>query len=193
MTLTLDAPATDATRLRRRGLRVTGPRLAILALLEEIGGHRSADELVLALRRAGYQHARTTVYNALDDLARAGLLRAAPVDAGALRYEPAGPSHHHFVCRRCGLIRDVAVADDLASRPLPTIAAAHVDELDVVYRGLCARCAEQAGSGRSPEPGEHGAGTGGADAPGRRSRPVRSRASVSAGRATATVVDLRDA
>ena len=144
-------PGTDAARLRQRGLRVTGPRLAILAMLEQVGGHRSADELVLALRRAGYHHARTTVYNALDDLARAKLVRAAPVDAGALRYESANEDHHHFVCRNCGLIRNVSVADDLATRPLPHLEGDQADELDVVYRGLCVRCAaEDAASADRP-------------------------------------------
>ncbi len=149
-------PGTDAARLRQRGLRVTGPRLAILAMLEEIGGHRSADELVLALRRGGYHHARTTVYNALDDLARAGLVRAAPVDAGALRYESAGPLHHHFVCRNCGLIWNVPVGEDLASRPLPEIEGAEPDEFDVVYRGLCAQCAAEARNGGRTAEGDSG-------------------------------------
>jgi Fur family ferric uptake transcriptional regulator len=142
MPVTRDDHVSDATRLRQRGLRVTGPRLAILATLEEVGGHRAVDELVLALRRSGYHHARTTVYNALDDLARAGLVRAAPVDAGALRYESAGPAHHHFVCRRCGVIRNVPIASDLEARPLPDVAGGDIDELDVVYRGFCSACAE---------------------------------------------------
>lgn len=119
---------------------MTGPRLAILAVLDSVGGHRSADEVVAGLRESGYRHARTTVYNALDDLARAGLVRAAPVDAGALRYESAGPPHHHFVCRICGRISNVAIAEDLAARPLPEIEDAVVDELDVVYRGVCRSC-----------------------------------------------------
>jgi Fe2+ or Zn2+ uptake regulation protein len=140
-------PGTDAVRLRQRGLRVTGPRLAILAMLEKVGGHRSADELVLALRRSGYHHARTTVYNALDDLARAGLVRAAPVDAGALHYETAGTPHHHFVCRSCGIILNVPVGADLASRPLPEVEGGNPDELDVVYRGLCDPCAAEAADG----------------------------------------------
>lgn len=155
MSVAQHEPGTDAARLRQRGLRVTGPRLAILAMLEEVGGHRSADELVLALRRAGYHHARTTVYNALDDLARAKLVRAAPVDAGALRYESNGEDHHHFVCRNCGVIRNVAVAEDLSSRPLPAINGAKADELDVVYRGLCGRCAEAS----EPPSGEQVTGT----------------------------------
>ena len=155
MPATRDDHISDATRLRQRGLRVTGPRLAILSTLEEVGGHRAVDELVLALRQAGYHHARTTVYNALDDLARAGLVRAAPVDAGALRYESAGPVHHHFVCRRCGLIRNVPVAPDLAARSLPEVSGGSIDELDVVYRGLCSACLELARSnGGERAPGE---------------------------------------
>ena len=62
----MDDPASDAARLRKLGLRATGPRLALLTVLERVGGHRSADELVAELRQAGYPHARTTVYNALD-------------------------------------------------------------------------------------------------------------------------------
>ncbi|HEY2430175.1 MAG TPA: Fur family transcriptional regulator, partial [Acidimicrobiales bacterium] len=152
-------PGSDAARLRQRGLRVTGPRLAILSVLEQVGGHRSADELVLALRKGGYHHARTTVYNALDDLARAGLVRAAPVDAGALRYESGGPAHHHFVCRGCGEIRNVAVADDLTHRPLPKVEGARADEIDVVYRGLCEVCGAEA------DGAEEDAVEAGADAP----------------------------
>jgi Fe2+ or Zn2+ uptake regulation protein len=137
-------------------------------MLEKVGGHRSADELVLALRRSGYHHARTTVYNALDDLARAGLVRAAPVDAGALHYESAGPPHHHFVCRSCGVIVNVPVADDLASRPLPEVEGGVAEELDVVYRGACEACAAEANgpagakgeersrAGSEGRPGAHG-------------------------------------
>jgi Fe2+ or Zn2+ uptake regulation protein len=174
MPLVREQSMSDATRLRQKGLRVTGPRLAILSTLDQVGGHRAVDELVLALHRAGYHHARTTVYNALDDLARAGLVRAAPVDAGALRYEAAGPAHHHFVCRRCGVIRNVGVAGDLIGRSLPSIEGAEVEELDVVYRGRCAQCVEQVragapaslnrGSSGFPEhPGEYHAGDHAAD------------------------------
>jgi Fe2+ or Zn2+ uptake regulation protein len=155
MSVVQHEPGSDAARLRQRGLRVTGPRLAILSMLERVGGHRSADELVLALRRGGYHHARTTVYNALDDLARAGLVRAAPVDAGALRYESAGPAHHHFVCRECGSIHNVPLSDDPRPHPMPPIEGAELDELDVVYRGRCPACAATSRAKAAEErPGE---------------------------------------
>jgi Fe2+ or Zn2+ uptake regulation protein len=124
-------------------------------MLERVGGHRSADELVLALRRGGYHHARTTVYNALDDLARAGLVVAAPVDAGALRYESAGPRHHHFVCRTCGAIHNVPLDAEVASRPMPDLHGHEPDEIDVVYRGRCEACASEATDDESQGAGAH--------------------------------------
>jgi len=141
-------PPTDPTRLRRLGLRATAPRLAVLAMLAEVGGHQSADELVAALRQAGYPHARTTVYNALQDLARAGLVREAPVSAGALRYEADTSPHHHFVCRNCGLIINLPISDDLQIPPTPPIEGVEVDTVDIIYRGVCERCSETgAGNG----------------------------------------------
>jgi Fe2+ or Zn2+ uptake regulation protein len=156
----MDDPATDAARLRKLGLRATGPRLALLTVLGRVGGHRSADELVAELRQAGYPHARTTVYNALDDLTRAGLIHAAPVAAGALRYEADLSPHQHFVCSRCGLIRNVAVVIDPVEGPLPHVEGARIDVVDVVYRGVCAAClASDNGPERRPAAGEAGAPT----------------------------------
>jgi Fur family transcriptional regulator, stress-responsive regulator len=133
--------ATDASSLRRRGLRATAPRLAVLTTLGEVGGHRSADELVVALRSAGYPHARTTVYNALQDLARAGLILEASVAAGALRYEAETAPHQHFVCRNCGLIRNVAPLGESADAPSAELGGVEVDAVELVYRGLCEGCA----------------------------------------------------
>ena len=147
-------PAIDATRLRRHGLRATAPRLAVLAVLTEAGGHQSADELVAELRRAGYPHARTTVYNALQDLTRVGLIREAPVAAGALRYETDTSPHDHFVCRGCGLIRNVTV-HSVTQAPPPELAGVIVETLDLVHRGWCERCAEardRTGSGPADSP-----------------------------------------
>ncbi len=135
-------PPTDPTRLRRLGLRATAPRLAVLAMLAEVGGHQSADELVAALRQAGYPHARTTVYNALQDLARAGLVREAPVAAGALRYEADTSPHYHFVCRNCGLIINVPIPEGVQIPDTPPIDGVEVDTVDIIYRGVCERCSE---------------------------------------------------
>jgi Fe2+ or Zn2+ uptake regulation protein len=133
-------PATDPGPLRGLGLRATAPRLAVLAALANVGGHRAADELIAVLRECGYRHARTSVYNALHDLARAGLVREAPVTAGALRYETDTAPHHHFVCRHCGLIINVTVPDEVRAQAYLAIDGIELDGVEIVYRGLCERC-----------------------------------------------------
>jgi Fe2+ or Zn2+ uptake regulation protein len=132
--------AMDPVPLQRVGLRATAHRVAVLAVLAEAGGHRSADELVAVLADVGHHQARTTVYNALQDLARAGLVREAPVMAGALHYEADVAPHHHFVCRHCGLIINVPISDNVRVPADPCVGGVEVETVEVVYRGLCQRC-----------------------------------------------------
>ena len=61
-------------RLREHGLRATGPRLDVLAALEDLGGHRTADEVRGQLSAAGRPLPRSSVYNVLTSLAEAGLV-----------------------------------------------------------------------------------------------------------------------
>ncbi len=131
-------------RLRTAGLRATGPRLAVLDALGRLGGHRRADEVHDHLASNGYDLARTSVYNVLRDLAAAGLALLADVGPGATLYEAGGTFHHHFVCRSCGSVQDVACA--VGTHPcLHPDAATHpgigtLDETQIIFRGLCSRC-----------------------------------------------------
>ena len=105
----MDVQRTDelSARLRSAGLRVTGPRLAVLTALIDLGGHRGAEEVYETLRGRGQALARGSVYNALRDLTEAGVVLAADVGPGMALYEVGGAFHHHFVCRSCGTVLDV--------------------------------------------------------------------------------------
>lgn len=130
-------------RLADAGLRVTRPRVAVLEALERLGGHRSADEVVEALARAGEAASRASVFNALRDLTTVGLVMLADAGPGPARYEVAREWHHHFVCRVCGRITDVACA--VGAKPCleAEIPGARVEEAQVIFRGLCATCARR--------------------------------------------------
>lgn len=130
-----------ALRLRRAGLRATRPRLAVLSALEEPGGHRTADELLEALRRRAAPLPRSTLYAVLAALVARGLVAVADVGAGRAVFEVTDDRHHHFVCRRCGRVLDVPC---LAPGPpclVPELPGAEVDEAQVIFRGLCPGCA----------------------------------------------------
>ena len=133
-----------AHELTAAGLRVTRARLEVLGLLEELGGHRSADELVAAFRARGTTRPRATVYHVLGALERASLVLVADAGPGRTLYEAATHWHHHLVCRSCGAIVDVACAS--ATKPClePDLPGALVEEAQVIFRGLCPACASTA-------------------------------------------------
>src|SRR5690606_33268963 len=84
------------------GLRVTQPRLAVLASLA-LHSHASADDVCADVRGALAGTSLQTVYNVLSDLTAAGLLRRLEPPGSSARYERrVGDNHHHLVCKRCG-------------------------------------------------------------------------------------------
>ncbi len=129
--------------LAKAGLRVTHGRLEVLGLLEEVGGHRSADDLVAAFRSRGTPRPRATIYHILGVLARAGLVLVADAGPGRTLYEAATRWHHHLVCRRCGAIVDVACVGETKPCLEPDLPGAVVEEAQVIFRGLCPACAGQ--------------------------------------------------
>jgi Fur family ferric uptake transcriptional regulator len=128
-------------RLREAGLRATAPRLAVLGELVASPGHHAADELVDRLQARGVRIARASVYNVLDDLVRCELVMLADAGPGRSLYEARETDHHHFVCRRCGVVQDVPCV--VGDRPCleAAVPGAIVDQAQVILRGLCAGCA----------------------------------------------------
>ena len=127
--------------LRDAGLRVTGPRVAVLAEMAD-GEHVTADQVALAVRGRLGTISTQAVYDVLGALTRAGLLRRIEPAGSPARYEPrVGDNHHHVVCRSCGAIADV----DCATGHAPCLTASHdsgfvIDEAEVTFWGLCPDC-----------------------------------------------------
>jgi Fe2+ or Zn2+ uptake regulation protein len=128
-------------RLREHGLRATAPRVEVLAALEDLGGHRSADEVRDRLAARGRAELpRSSVYNVLASLAEAGLAMTADAGPGATLYEAGREWHHHFVCRSCHRVFDVECL--VGARPCltPGTDVGEVDEAQVIFRGVCTEC-----------------------------------------------------
>jgi len=129
-------------QLRAVSLRVTQPRLAVLAALHD---HPHVDtETVIALVRAGHPTvSHQTIYDVLRALTDAGLVRRIQPAGANARYESrVGDNHHHVVCRSCGAIADVDCV--VGHAPCLTASDDHgyvVDEAEVVFWGTCPDCA----------------------------------------------------
>jgi Fur family ferric uptake transcriptional regulator len=141
---TAGVPTTDECERMLRGvsLRVTRPRVAVLAALHE-HPHADTDSVIRMTREALGEVSHQAVYDVLRALTSAGLLRRIQPPGSVARYEArVGDNHHHVVCRSCGAIADVDCAHGQA--PCLTASDDHgfaIDEAEVVYLGLCPDCA----------------------------------------------------
>jgi Fur family ferric uptake transcriptional regulator len=127
--------------LRGVGLRVTRPRLAVLAAVRELP-HADTDSVLGAVRAELPEVSHQAVYDSLHTLSAKGLVRRIQPSGSVARYESrVGDNHHHVVCRSCGAIADVDCAHGAA--PCLTASDDHgftIDEAEVIYWGLCPDC-----------------------------------------------------
>ena len=137
------SPTADFERLLRgASLRVTRPRLAVLAAVHE-RPHADTDSIIGAVRGGLPEVSHQAVYDVHRALTNAGLVRRIQPSGSVARYEArVGDNHHHVVCRSCGSIADV----DCAVGVVPCLTASDdqgfaIDEAEVIYWGFCPECA----------------------------------------------------
>jgi Fur family transcriptional regulator, stress-responsive regulator len=140
---------TDADRLRAAGLRVTSARLAILAAVRS-GAHPGTDEITRVARERVGHLSLQAVYEALNALTVAGLVRRIEPAGNPARYEVrVGDNHHHIVCRHCAAVADVDCAIGHAPCLEPASNAGFVvSEAEVTFWGLCSSCQTSVGGPR---------------------------------------------
>ena len=130
-------------RLHRAGLKATGPRMVILAALEQDHTHPTAEHLYATLRRAHPSLSLSTVYHTLDVFIRTGLCRRVSGPGDRLRVDGTPQDHDHAVCRLCGAIFDVA--RDQVQFPIPPGQLSNglmVTGIRFEYEVICQACQE---------------------------------------------------
>lgn len=129
--------------LRRCGVRVTAQRLAVAEVLVNSRDHPTAAEVYDRVR-AEFPHITiSTVYNAINVLARTGLVQPLAFSE-ATRYDANPASHANLVCTRCGTIRDAVDGDECIGRlreQVSSVEAFKVMSQRVDFYGLCPDCA----------------------------------------------------
>lgn len=128
--------------LRKSSLRLTTLRLAVLEVVEGEGKHQNAEFIAKAARQSLGSLSRQAVYDNLNTLVTAGILRRIePAGRPALYETRVGDNHHHLICRRCQVTIDIDCA--VGTTPCLEPKDDHdfvIDEAEVVYWGLCPTC-----------------------------------------------------
>jgi Fur family peroxide stress response transcriptional regulator len=132
--------------LEGAGLRCTTQRYAVMTFLMEQNKHPTAVEIHEAVNRVDPRSSRATTYNNLRDLVQAGLVREVAVEGRAARFDATGLRHNHFICDRCGNVEDIEWYD-LPKPARGALGQRIVRECELIFRGLCTKCAPKQASG----------------------------------------------
>ncbi len=92
--------------LRRKGLRLTKERKAVLREVFSFHGHFDPEELLIRLRKKGSRVSKASIYRTIPLLLESGLIEEViKVDKHAHYEHTYGHSHHdHMICIKCGSV-----------------------------------------------------------------------------------------
>ncbi len=121
--------------------RHSANRDAILDALRGTAEHPSARHIYAWLRRDLPHLSQSTVYRLLGQLEEDGLVRTVSVVNGEERFDARVADHAHFVCTRCGAVKDLgAQALDLPQLRGLADGAGTVESVELTLRGICISC-----------------------------------------------------
>lgn len=90
----------------RQGLKLTWQRLEIFRALASSNEHPDVATIYRQVRRRIPTISQDTVYRNLRQLAGQDLIAVVGMSRDRSRFDAKVEPHHHFVCTRCGIIRD---------------------------------------------------------------------------------------
>jgi Fur family peroxide stress response transcriptional regulator len=126
---------------KAEGIKLTHQRLEIFREVAASAEHPDVDTVFRAVQARMPTVSQDTVYRTLWLLHDLGLATTLGPQRDGVRFDANLDQHHHYVCVRCGLVRDFESVDLNALRlpeslkQIGSIVDAHVE-----VRGLCALC-----------------------------------------------------
>jgi Fur family transcriptional regulator, peroxide stress response regulator len=126
------------------GLKLTHQRLEVFKEIAMRGDHPDAEAIYSALKSRLPAISLDTVYRTLWTLTDLGMIATLGPRRERQRFDGNLEKHHHFICIRCGTVRDFE-SDELDSLRLPSEIGefGKVIEAQVEVRGICADCARK--------------------------------------------------
>lgn len=100
--------------LRRRGVRITAPRRAVLDALVAAGSHVTAEALHVRVQALHPDISTSSIYRTMDLLTELGIATHVHVGHGPAQFHLAKDEHAHLACNGCGAVVQV---DDALTQP----------------------------------------------------------------------------
>ena len=128
-------------RCADRGLRITPQRTEVYREVAGTDEHPDADAILKRVRKRIPNISLDTVYRVLYTLEDEGLLSRVQLSSDRLRFDGNAEKHHHFVCLKCGMIRDFTSEEaDRLRVPDEVRSWGRIEESHLQLRGVCRKC-----------------------------------------------------
>jgi Fur family peroxide stress response transcriptional regulator len=133
---------------REAGLKLTHQRLEIFRELAATAEHPTAETIFQSVHARLPTVSLDTVYRTLWMLNDLGLITTLGPRRDSVRFDANVDHHHHYVCIRCGLVRDIESTELDAVRPPRAVSKfGSVVDTHVEIRGICEACEQLAARG----------------------------------------------
>ena len=128
-------------RLRNRGVKLTHQRMEIFREAATSEEHPDAEKICRRVRKRLPSISLDTVYRTLWSLLDLGLISTLGPPRKTVRFDANMDSHHHFVCTKCGMIRDFYSKKlDRLKIPESESILETVQGTQVEVKGICVKC-----------------------------------------------------
>ena len=135
---------------KQAGVKMTHQRIEIFRELAATQEHPDVDSIFRAVKHRLPTVSLDTVYRTLWMLHDLGLVRTLGPQRNGVRFDANLDQHHHYVCVRCGSVRDFESADLNALRVPETVnQLGSIAHAQVEVRGVCTQCMAQPGTARA--------------------------------------------
>ena len=129
--------------LDAHGMRKTTERYAILKRIMDINGHFTIEELQQIIDNDGFRVSRSTVYNTVELLMDAKMLRRHVFEGMQAQYERITLPHTHLICTTCGKVKEVRDTNFAAFMNARRFNAFNTDHYSLYVYGTCSTCARK--------------------------------------------------
>ncbi len=135
------------SQMRKKGLKVTPQRLAIIDVLIEQGdSHPGASLIYKKAKKKKKSLSLSTTYATLNEFSRHSIIKTLQFDKMEDRYDGNLEEHINLICERCKKILDYRVHFTVGKREVTRKTGFMVTDTRLEYYGLCRECREEEGS-----------------------------------------------